>query len=83
MEDRKIEGYTEDEFLQIVKDIFESNGSEEETDKLLMHFHKIVGHPLGASLIVDPSVVLEDDSPQGIVNEVKKWRQANGLPGFK
>ncbi|EIO4563415.1 bacteriocin immunity protein [Vibrio parahaemolyticus] len=79
----KLEDYTEAEFLQLVTDIFEANGSEDETDKLLIHFHKIVGHPLGASLIVDPSVQLEDDSPIGVVNEVKQWRQSKGLPCFK
>ncbi|NQD94293.1 bacteriocin immunity protein, partial [Pseudomonas sp. CrR25] len=24
-----------------------------------------------------------DDSPEGVLSEVKKWREANGLPGFK
>ncbi len=79
----KLEDYTEAEFLQLVTDIFEANGSEDETDSWLIHFNKIVGHPLGASLIVDPSVQLDDDSPVGVVNEVKKWRLSQGLPCFK
>ncbi|CZF86943.1 bacteriocin immunity protein [Grimontia sp. NTOU-MAR1] len=83
MKKEKFEDYTEEEFLQFVIDIYEANGTEEETDQWIMHFHNVVGHPLGAGLIVDPAVEIEDDSPQGVVNEVVKWRHTNGLPGFK
>lgn len=38
--------------------------TKEETDQWIMHFHNAVGYPLGAGLIVDPAVELEDDSPK-------------------
>jgi hypothetical protein len=83
MEHKGIEDYTESEFLALVTDIFEANGSEAEIDALVGHFHNIVGHPAGAGLIVDPTIELEDDSPEGIVTEVKQWRTSQGLPCFK
>ncbi|WP_318419469.1 bacteriocin immunity protein [Photobacterium leiognathi] len=83
MKKNKLEEYTEAEFLQLIVDIFEANGTEDETDHFLMCFHEIVGHPLGASLIVDPTVKLDDDSPKGVLKEVKEWRQLHGLPLFK
>jgi hypothetical protein len=83
MELKGIEDYTESEFLALVTDIFEANGSESEIDVLVGHFHNIVGHPAGAGLIVDPSIELEDDSPKGIVAEVKRWRTSQDLLCFK
>lgn len=42
----------------------------------------ICEHPDGSDLIYYPREGRED-SPEGIVQEVKEWRQANGKPGFK
>ncbi len=83
MKKNSLEEYTEAEFLQLIVDIFEANGTEDETDQLLMHFHEIVRHPQGAGLIVDPTIELEDDSPNGVLNEVKKWHLSQGLSCFK
>ncbi|MDK6923875.1 bacteriocin immunity protein, partial [Escherichia coli] len=49
---------------------------------LLEHFVKITEHPDGTDLIYYPSDN-RDDSPEGIVKEIKEWRAANGKPGFK
>jgi hypothetical protein len=39
-------------------------------------------HPSGSDLIYYPKP-LSDNSPEGIVKEVKEWRATNGKPGFK
>ncbi|WP_016676051.1 bacteriocin immunity protein, partial [Yersinia pestis] len=46
------------------------------------HFTKITEHPSGSDLIYYPEDGA-DDSPEGILELVKKWRAENGKPGFK
>jgi len=76
--------YTEDQFIRLIEQILIEDASEtdELADKLLLHFRKIVGHPSGMDLIYHPERGA-DDSPEGIAETVKQWREANGLPGFK
>ena len=45
-------------------------------------FKKLTEHPDGSDLIYYPKPG-QDDSPEGIVKEVKDWRAKNGKPGFK
>ncbi|MEB0044892.1 MULTISPECIES: bacteriocin immunity protein [unclassified Pseudomonas] len=74
--------YTESEFVDLLKRIVSSEGSEKEVDALVFHFEKISEHPSGSDLIFYPDDG-EDDSPEGITGTVKKWRASKGLPGFK
>ncbi|HCB1572256.1 TPA: bacteriocin immunity protein [Klebsiella quasipneumoniae] len=79
----KLEDYTEAEFLEFLNKIWNIDvSSEEEHDKLIEHFSKITEHPQGNGLIFYPDGSRED-SPEGVVKEVKEWRAANGKPGFK
>lgn len=83
-----IEDYTEAEFMLLLCEFFEdTNGLkgaalEAHLSQLTDHFVSIVGHPRGSDLIFYP-VPGVDDSPEGVLCEVKKWRLANGLPCFK
>jgi len=80
---KKISEYTEAEFLKIITDIYNSNTeTESEHNELVNHFENITEHPSGTDLIYFPKKG-DDNSPQGILNTVKKWRAANGKPGFK
>lgn len=45
-------------------------------------FEKLSEHPDGSDLIYYPQDD-QDDSPEGIVKEVKEWRAKNGKSGFK
>jgi len=73
--------YTEAEFLDLLVDIVEANGSEEYQDQLLEHFIQITEHPLGSDLIYYPENPA-DATPERIVEIVKDWRARNGLPGL-
>ena len=78
-----ISDYTEAEFLAFVKKIYLAEGiTEEDDDKLIDEFRRLTEHPDGSDLIYYPQSDRED-SPEGIVNEVKKWRAKNGKTGFK
>ncbi|ECJ2224819.1 bacteriocin immunity protein [Salmonella enterica] len=78
-----ISDYTEAEFLEFVTKICSAEGITEEDDtKLVREFERLTEHPDGSDLIYYPRDDRED-SPKGIVNEVKEWRAANGKPGFK
>lgn len=78
-----ISDYTEAEFLAFVKKIFNvENTSEDEDIKNILLFKKLTEHPDGSDLIYYPRDGRED-SPEGVVKEVKEWRAKNGKPGFK
>jgi len=51
-------------------------------DKLLQHFELITEHPEKSDVIYCPKEG-QEDSPEGILKEVKEWRAKNGKPGFK
>ncbi|MFN3769404.1 MAG: bacteriocin immunity protein [Ectopseudomonas guguanensis] len=84
----KIEEYTEAEFIQLLREFFENprklRGAalEAHLSELSLHFKAVVEHPSGTDLIFYPAAGVED-SPEGVLSEVKKWRKENGLPGFK
>lgn len=84
--DRNISSYTEEEFLELTRNIYSHNKSffptEESHINAVLEFKRLTGHPSGSDLIYYPDESRED-SPEGIVKEVKEWRTANGLPGFK
>lgn len=80
---KQISDYTEKEFLDFVRNLFDvSNTTETEDIKNILEFKRLTEHPDGSDLIYYPSEDRED-SPEGVVQEVKEWRQANGKPGFK
>ncbi|MDY3694117.1 MAG: bacteriocin immunity protein [Proteus mirabilis] len=80
---QSISDYTEAEFLAFVKQIFNvENTTEEEDVKNILEFERLVKHPDGADLIYYPNDNRED-SPEGVVKEVKEWLAKNNNPGFK
>ncbi|MGV8268283.1 pyocin-S1/S2 immunity protein, partial [Pseudomonas aeruginosa] len=48
----------------------------------VLEFKKLTEHPSGSDLLYYPNENRED-SPAGVVKEVKEWRASKGLPGFK
>ncbi len=83
MEDKSICDYTESEFLELVKELFNVEKTTEEEDiNNIIEFKRLCEHPAGSDLIFYPDNNRED-SPEGVVKEVKKWRAENGKPGFK
>ncbi|MEQ4923273.1 bacteriocin immunity protein [Proteus hauseri] len=80
---QSISDYTEAEFLAFVKQIFNvENTTEQEDVENILLFKKLTEHPDGSDLIYYPNDNRED-SPEGVVKEVKEWRVKNGKPGFK
>lgn len=83
MTTKSISEYTENDFLELVRSICNAGGETEEDDvRNVLEFERLTEHPDGSDLIFYPREDRED-SPEGIVQEVKEWRAANGKPGFK
>ncbi|HCR9729222.1 TPA: bacteriocin immunity protein [Citrobacter koseri] len=84
---QRLEDYTESEFIEFLNEFFENPGNlkgrefESHSNRLVKHFDKIVDHPEGNGLIFYPPDDRED-SPQGIIGEIKRWRKSQGLPPF-
>ena len=74
--------YTEQEFIDMLRQLCSGELPEKEEDRVLSHFIKVTEHPRGSDLLYYPDEGA-DDSPEGITQTVKAWRAANGLPGFK
>lgn len=83
-----LEEYTEEEFLQLIEELFcDSRGLDRKSEERYMialaeHIVKISEHPEKSDLLFYPPAGRED-SPTGILNEIKDWRAKNGKPGFK
>ena len=74
--------YSESEFLELIKEICSAAGTEGYQDELLENFIEVTGNAAASDWIYYPENG-EDDSPEGILETVKGWRAAQGLPGFK
>lgn len=85
---QRIEDYTEAEFIEFLNEFFinvhnlKGRKLESHIDSLVDHFDKIVDHPESSDLIFYPPDDRED-SPQGIIDEIKRWRKSQGRPSFK
>ncbi|WP_029686713.1 bacteriocin immunity protein [Tatumella saanichensis] len=80
---KQISDYTEEEFLNFVRKIFDvDNTTEAEDIQNILEFKRLTEHPNGSDLIYYPREDRED-SPEGVVQEVKEWRRAKGKSGFK
>ena len=85
---KKYEEYTESEFLEFLRCFFEfpdeleGDALNNHTDKLIDHFNEITEHPDRSDVIFYPKEG-QEDSPEGILKEVKEWRARNNKPGFK
>ena len=79
---KKLQDFTEEEYLKLINSIVEDEGSESEQDRLLEVFISTCGHPSGSDLIYYPEAE-GDDEPIKILEMIKKWRSDHGLPLFK
>jgi hypothetical protein len=84
----KIEDYTETEFLTFLTaftefpDNLQGRALEVYLDRLVTHFELITEHPDRSDVIFYPKAG-QEDTAEGILEEVKQWRALNGKPGFK
>lgn len=77
-----IDQYTEDDFIGLINEIIEAQGSDAYQDELLENFIAVTEHPDGSDLIYYPDNPA-DATPERIVEIVKRWRRSQGLPCFK
>ncbi|MBN2993502.1 bacteriocin immunity protein [Pseudomonas cedrina subsp. fulgida] len=73
---------TEEEFLKLVKNIYNDEyASEDEHTEAILEFKALAEHPAGSDLIFYPEP--DKIGPEAIVKEVKEWRAAQGKTSFK
>lgn len=84
----RLEDYTETEFLSFLREFsrypsgLKDSELEEYLDRLLIHFERVIEHPGRSDVIFYPKEG-QEDTPEGILKEVKEWRALNNKPGFK
>jgi hypothetical protein len=79
----KFDEYTESEYMNLINRLFQGGfTSEEEHDAVVDNIVSTSEHPNGTGILYYPDEGVED-SPAGVLNAIKAWREANGKPGFK
>ena len=80
---KKLEDYTEAEFLLFLKKICDAGFlTEKEQVDAVLEFESVTEHPDGSDLIYyAPSD--QEATSEAILGKIKEWRAANGKPGFK
>lgn len=82
MTNKEISDYTENEFIEFVKGIYNDTYPTEEAHiNAVMEFERLSEHPSGSDLLYYPEKGYE--GPEAAVNVIKAWRAKNGKPGFK
>ncbi|AVR03781.1 bacteriocin immunity protein [Pluralibacter gergoviae] len=82
MANKSLSDYTEKEFLEFVKGIYNDTYSSEDAHiEAVLEFERLSEHPSGSDLLYYPEKGKE--GPEGAVKEIKEWRAKNGKPGFK
>lgn len=88
---RKIEDYTEEEFIGLLDEIVNARSKDETLegkqlekyiDAAVDNFIEITEHPKKGDLIFYPNTQ-EEGEPVNILKIVKEWRRSQGLPLFK
>lgn len=76
-----IHEYNEEEFLHILRMTIDA--PEEDVDVISNFFDEKILHPDHEDLLFYPKTCGIEDSPEGIINELKRWYAEQGLPLFK
>lgn len=74
--------YSEHEFLEIIKEFWDGDMTEAEENEFVQRFSEIIEHPEKSNLLFYPPGS-RDDSPEGVVDELKRWYREQGIAGFK
>ncbi|CAI0755668.1 Pyocin-S2 immunity protein [Serratia liquefaciens] len=82
MANKTISDYTEKEFLEFVKGIYnDTYPSEEAHIDAVMEFERLSEHPSGSDLLYYPEE--GNQGPEAVVKVIKEWRSKNGKPSFR
>ena len=82
LQKRRLSDYTEEEFIAALNWFWNEDITEDEESQFVDQFNELVEHPAKSDLIFYPETDRED-SPQGIVNEIKRWYHEKGRVCFR
>ena len=82
LQKKRLSDYTEEEFIAALNWFWNEDITEDEESQFVYQFNELVEHPAKSDLIFYPETDRED-SPQGIVNEIKRWYHEKGRVCFR
>ena len=82
LQKKRLSDYTEEEFIAALNWFWNEDITEDEESQFVYQFNELVEHPATSDLIFYPETDRED-SPQGIVNEIKRWYHEKGRVCFR
>ncbi len=77
-----LQDYTEQEFLKLIQNVHTGTATNQEVEALV-RFFDMTGHPEGSALLTHPKMVGIDDTPEAMVDELKRWYAEQGIKCFK
>jgi hypothetical protein len=75
--------YTAAQFQTLVNRIWAVDLPQQDHNRLINHFDRIVGHPKGADLLFTPDETGMFDGPESVVQQVRQWHRTQGLAAFQ
>lgn len=75
--------YTASEFQALVDRIWAVDLPKQDHDRLINHFDRIVGHPLGADLLFYADDSVTRNSAALVLHTVRYWHEQQGLAAFQ
>ena len=82
LQKKHLNEYSEEEFLTVLSWFWNEDISEDDENEFVDHFNELVEHPAKSDLIFFPETNRED-SPRGIIDEIKRWYQEQGKVCFR
>jgi len=82
LQKKRLSDYTEEEFIAALNWFWNEDITEDEESQFVDQFNELVEQPAKSDLIFYPETDRED-SPQGIVNEIKRWYHEKGRVCFR
>jgi predicted protein tyrosine phosphatase len=77
-----IQDYTESEFLNVIQKVHSGAATDQEVEDLV-EFFDTTQHPEGSALLTHCSMLGVEDSPQAMIEELKRWYKKHDLALFK
>lgn len=75
--------YCEEDFLKIIKQAFSPDKDEHFLEEIVIFLNENTVHPDGSDLIIYPFECGIQDSPEAVVEEIKRYYAEQGVPCFK
>ncbi|WP_181315962.1 bacteriocin immunity protein [Photobacterium kishitanii] len=77
-----IQDYTESEFLAVIQNVHNGIATDQDVEDLV-RFLNSTQYPEGSDLLMYCNMIGIEDTPEAMIEELKRWYKEQNLPLFK